>query len=251
MIRDDQSIEFDWGYGSPGWHIPNDHFSARWSRTVRLESGMYRFATTTDDGVRLWVSNHLLIDKWIDQAARSHSADIYVSGDVPIVMEYYEHGGAASARLAWTRIDDDPPPAGEVIVDDGDPGFFQGGSRTAWRTTAAGHGGRMMWTKNNERVRPRYNWARWHAGLTPGQYEVYVYIPAQHATTTNAVYWVSHQGGYAARQVNQAAGNGSWVSLGTYAFRGTEADHVSLSDVTYEPYLSRQIAFDAVKWVPR
>jgi hypothetical protein len=255
LVRDDQGIDFDWGYGSPGWRIPNDNFSARWSRTVRLESGMYRFTTTTDDGVRLWVSNHLLIDKWVDQAARSHSGTIYLSGDVPIVMEYYEHGGAALARLDWTRIDDEPPPPpppmGEVIVDDGDPGFFQGGSRTAWRTVAAGHGGRLMWTKNNDRIRPRYNWARWQAKLTPGHYEVYVYIPARFATTTNAVYWISHQGGYATRQINQAASNGSWVSLGTYAFRGTKADHVSLSDVTYEPYLSRQIAFDAIKWVPQ
>jgi hypothetical protein len=42
-----------------------------------------------------------------------------------------------------------------------------------------------------------------------------------------------------------------WVSLGTYRFRGSNADYVSLADVTYEPRLSRLIAFDAVKWEPR
>jgi hypothetical protein len=28
-------------------------------------------------------------------------------------------------------------------------------------------------------------------------------------------------------------------------------EYVSLSDITYEPYLSTEIAFDAVKWVAR
>jgi hypothetical protein len=41
------------------------------------------------------------------------------------------------------------------------------------------------------------------------------------------------------------------VSLGTYWFRGTDDDYVSLADVTFEPYVSRLIAFDAVKWEPR
>jgi hypothetical protein len=39
--------------------------------------------------------------------------------------------------------------------------------------------------------------------------------------------------------------------LGTYTFRGSSADYVSLADVTFEPYLSRLIGFDAVKWEPR
>jgi len=41
------------------------------------------------------------------------------------------------------------------------------------------------------------------------------------------------------------------VSLGTYSFQDNRSDYVSLNDVTGEPYLSRLIGFDAVKWVPR
>jgi hypothetical protein len=51
--------------------------------------------------------------------------------------------------------------------------------------------------------------------------------------------------------VNQSAYSDQWVSLGTYRFQGNSNDYVSLADVTFEPYLSRLIAFDAVKWVPR
>jgi hypothetical protein len=232
--------------------LPRDNFSVRWTRTVYLESGLYRFTTTTDDGVRLWVDGHLLIDVWVDQPPRSHSGTIHVSGDVPIRMEYYENGGGAMARLTWKRLGDAPHSSpGEVLVDDGDPGFVQGGSPTAWLTGQGGIGGDLTWTQNNDRARPRYNWARWYPTLQPGRYEVYVHVPRYDAATANARYWVAHHDGFTLRQVNQSENNDRWVSLGTFRFRGTGGEYVSLSDITYEPYLSTRIGFDAVKWVPR
>lgn len=251
LVRSEAEIDFDWGYGSPSAVIPSDGFSARWTRTASFESGTYRFTTATDDGVRLWVNGHLLVDAWQDQALASHSGTIFVTGQVPIKIEYYENGGVAAARLTWTRADSEPPSTGEVVVDDGDPGFAKGGSVTAWHAEAGGHDGSYVWTRNNDRARSDYNWVRWYADLEPGRYEVFAYIPDDHATTSSARYWVAHYDGYTLRRVDQAANAGRWVSLGTYRFRSTGHTYVSLSDVTYEPYLSRQIAFDAIKWVPR
>jgi hypothetical protein len=252
LVRNDSEIEFEWGTGSPSAQLPRDGFSVRWTRTMRLEGGLYRFTTTTDDGVRLWVNDHPLIDAWQDQPPRSHSGTIHVAGEVPIRMEYYENGGGASARLHWKRLGDAPPaPPGEVLVDDGDPGFVQGGAQRAWLTGQGGVGGDLNWTQNNDRVRPNYNWARWYPALQPGRYEVYVHVPKYDATTSNACYWVAHQDGFALRQVDQAANNDRWVSLGAYRFRGAGDEYVWLSDITYEPYLSTRIGFDAIKWVPR
>jgi hypothetical protein len=232
--------------------LPADGFSVRWTRTLALESGLYRFTTTTDDGVRLWVDGHLLIDAWHDQPPRSHSATIHVSGDVPVRMEYYENAGGAMARLVWKRLGDGPHSSpGEVLVDDGDPGFVQGGTQTAWLAGQGGVDGDLTWTQNNDRARPNYNWARWYPALQAGRYEVYVHVPLYDATTSNARYWVAHHDGFTLRQVNQSAHNDQWVSLGTYHFRGAGGEYVSLSDITYEPYLSTRIGFDAVKWVPR
>jgi hypothetical protein len=214
---------------------------------------MYRFVTTTDDGVRLWVNGHPLIDEWRDQAARSYAGVIHLSGDVPVEMQYYENGGVASAKLTWTRVDDQPqpPPVGEVVVDDTSAGFQQGGAPQSWRTASGGYAGSLTWTRNNDRQRANYNYARWYPNLEPGRYEVYAYIPEQHATTANARYWISHWDGFSRRDVNQVANRGRWVSLGTYRFRGNGAEYVSLSDITYESYLAYEIAFDALKWVPR
>jgi len=53
------------------------------------------------------------------------------------------------------------------------------------------------------------------------------------------------------RQVNQSANGDHWLSLGIYRFRGDGDDYVPLADITSERYVSRLIAFDAVKWEPR
>jgi hypothetical protein len=170
---------------------------------------------------------------------------------VPIQLEYYENGGVAAVKLTWTHVEDEPPSWGEVIVDDADPGFMQGGTASAWHTAEGGYDGRLTWTRNNDRPRSNYNWARWYPDLDAGRYQVLVYIPDQYGMTGSARYWVAHRDGFSTRHVDQAANRGRWVSLGTYSFRGQESDYVSLADVTYEPYLSRQVAFDAIKWVPR
>ena len=251
MIRDSDKIDFHWGYGSPVGSVPADGFSIRWTGTVDFGAGAsYRFTTSTDDGVRLWVNGHLLIDRWVDQSFRSYSGTIYAAGDVPVKMEYYEAGGVAAARLTWVPSDGEPP-ADAIIVDDTDAGCSKNGLATAWRAASGGHGGTLTWTRNNDRPRYNYNWARWYPDLAASRYEVFVHVPTAYASTTQARYWVSHSGGYTLRVVNQSANRGGWVSLGTYHFRGTRADHVSLSDVTYERYLSKMIAFDAVKWEPR
>ncbi len=254
LVRDDAQINFKWSTGSPApGVIGKDGFSARWTRSLNLAAGSYRFSMTVDDGGRLWVNGHLLIDAWKDQAPRTYTGILYVPGGaLPVKMEYYENTGGATAQLSWTKADGTPGPGpGTVIVDNGAQGFSKGGAPSAWRSEPEGYDGDLLWTKNNDWVRPNYNWARWYPGLKAGRYEVFVYIPHRFSTTAQARYWVSHSGGTTLRIVNQSAYSNQWVSLGTYYFQGNSNDYVSLADVTYEPYLSRLIAFDAVKWVPR
>ena len=40
MVRNDPSVNFDWGYGSPAPNIPVDYFSARWTRSFNFDAGM-------------------------------------------------------------------------------------------------------------------------------------------------------------------------------------------------------------------
>ena len=55
LVRDDATLDFDWGAGQPATNMPADNWSARWTKTVTLEAGTYRFSAFTDDGVRVLV----------------------------------------------------------------------------------------------------------------------------------------------------------------------------------------------------
>jgi hypothetical protein len=165
-------------------------------------------------------------------------------------MEYCELYGLAETRLTTTQLDGTGNVTGN-IVDNVSSGFVKGGSATGWRTENEGYGGSLLWTRNNDQIRPNYNWARWYPNLAAGRYEVFVYIPERFTTTAQARYWVSHRDGFTLRIVDQSASGDRWVSLGTYRFQGNSADYVSLSDVTYQARQSRLIAFDAVKWEAR
>jgi hypothetical protein len=265
LVRNERFIDFRWGTGSPAPELLGvDRFSARWTHILDLPAGWYKFSMTVDDGGRLFLGGRLLIDAWRDQAATTNETTLYhAGGALDVRMDYYENTGAAEARLLWERLGSappgppsaptpTPPPAtGAVIVDNRDSGFQRGGNASGWRTAAEGYNGHLYWTQNNARAQSGYNWGRWYPMLNSGRYEVFVYIPDRYTTTSGARYWVSHAGGYTLRVVNQSANGGRWVSLGTYQFHGTDEDYVSLADVTYEPYLSRLIAWDAVKWEPR
>lgn len=251
LVRDDAQINFNWGLGSPAAGIINaDGFSARWTRTASMPAGNYRFTVTADDGVRLWVNGHLLVDAWVVQATRTYSGDIYLpGGNIEIKMEYFEQSGQAVAQLAWTTVGGTGT---AIVVDNSSPGFMKGGAAASWRTANdVGQGGSMLWTYNNKEHKANYNWARWYPTLTTGRYEVFVFIPRNYASTRQAHYWISHRDGFTQQIINQNSYSDQWVSLGTYTFQGNNSDYVSLSDVTGETYLSRMIGFDAVKWERR
>lgn len=105
VIRPESSINYDWGTGSPVAGVNVDNFSARWEGTVIPSvSGTYTFTLTGDDGMRLWVNNQLIIDKWIDQAPTTYNATINLTQgqNIPVKLEFYERGGGAVAKLLWT-----------------------------------------------------------------------------------------------------------------------------------------------------
>lgn len=106
LVRTDPEINFDWALESPApANIVDDRFAVRWTNSLNLAPGRYRFTTTSDDGVRLWINDELRIDQWHSQTSLSHSTDIDVSGTTVVKLEYYDEIGLAEARLIWERLD--------------------------------------------------------------------------------------------------------------------------------------------------
>jgi len=105
LQRVDPTVNFDWVLGSPDPSMGTNDFSVRWTGYVVPQfTQTYTFYTVTDDGVRLWVNNQLVINFWIDQPAIERSGTIALTAGVPVPirMEFYEQAGEAVAMLSWS-----------------------------------------------------------------------------------------------------------------------------------------------------
>ena len=105
VTRTDPQVNFNWGTGAPATGISSDNFTVRWAGTVQpAVSETYTFYTTTNDGVRLWINNQLLIDKWINQATTEWSSTIALTAgqQYSVNMEYFDNTGGSEASLRWS-----------------------------------------------------------------------------------------------------------------------------------------------------
>jgi hypothetical protein len=106
VSRTDPAINFDWAAGSPSAAIAPDTFSARWTGQVRADhTETYRFYTSTDDGVRLWVNGQLIVDQWHNKGAvAEYSGTIALAAGrrYDLRMDYFENIGKAYAQLRWS-----------------------------------------------------------------------------------------------------------------------------------------------------
>ena len=91
----------DWGFGAPpGAGVRADDFSVRWWGMFRFPDGTRTFTATSDDGMRVWLDDVLIVDRWTSsgttQVTRAVSA-----GDHAIRVQYWEGTGTAKASLTW------------------------------------------------------------------------------------------------------------------------------------------------------
>ncbi len=105
VTRIDAVVDFAWGRNSPMASIPADNFSVRWTGQVQPQfSGVTTFYALADDGVRLWVNNTLVIDRWVNNAGEPSGTITLTGGQkYSIRMEYFEKSSRAAARLSWSN----------------------------------------------------------------------------------------------------------------------------------------------------
>lgn len=110
LVRVDPEIKFNWAETSPGPGIPVDNFSVRWTKNDDFKEGTYKFVTKTDDGVRLYIDDQLIIDKWVLQTPTNNEIDHYVkAGSHAIKMEFFEGPNQAIAELSYFFVSPSTP----------------------------------------------------------------------------------------------------------------------------------------------
>ncbi len=102
----DAVINFTWGPAITP-NLSNGFYTVRWTGQVEPQySETYVFETRTDDGVKLWVNDQLLVDHWQGQGTTSWTNAITLQAGVRynLRMEYFNRGGGARAQLYWYSL---------------------------------------------------------------------------------------------------------------------------------------------------
>jgi len=107
--RIDPVIDFVWGGTNATPNLSNGLYTVRWTGQVQPQfSETYFFDVFSDDGVRLWVNDQLLIDKWQTQSGGlewSNSIALQAGTRYDLKLEYLQTGSKAQAHLYWYSAD--------------------------------------------------------------------------------------------------------------------------------------------------
>lgn len=104
---------FDLDLGSDAISGPNvcgsyyDQFSVRFKMTKNFPAGNYSFIVGGDDGYRLSINGGAswLITNWTDHSyvTSATSTPVYLSGNVNLVLEYYEQTGSSRVSFSYAN----------------------------------------------------------------------------------------------------------------------------------------------------
>ena len=123
--------------------------------------------------------------------------------------------------------------------------YVAGGDPRYWRRVAVGHGGTSEWTATTA-SETAANFARWLLRSPgPDRLELAVYLPEGVATARTATYRIVHAGITDAVVIDQSAGAGGFVPLGTFDVDGNGDEYVELADHTGTS--GEQLAYDALR----
>jgi beta-glucosidase len=104
VTRTDSRVDFGWTLNSPAREIPYDWYSIRWAGTIVAPTGgVHRLGVEGNDGYRLYLDDHLLIDNWTKRSYGTRLADVNVApgSTHAIRLEYFEATGNARVKLVW------------------------------------------------------------------------------------------------------------------------------------------------------
>jgi hypothetical protein len=104
LVQEDKELSFDWGNDAPVG-LPDNDFSARWSRSLTLLPGRYLYLIDAQGGVRLWVNGELQVDQWQTSVAEPITGELELSGGLTAVeLAYRTDAGAAGVDFVWTQV---------------------------------------------------------------------------------------------------------------------------------------------------
>nr|WP_315246019.1 glycoside hydrolase family 3 N-terminal domain-containing protein [uncultured Flavobacterium sp.] len=103
LIRIDSQLEFDWPW-APGDGVNVDDFSIRWTGYIQSDKSFDGWlGLSSDDGIRMWIDDQLVIDNWTKGATSivTTPKNIEAGKNYKVRIEMWEGGWGARAHLRW------------------------------------------------------------------------------------------------------------------------------------------------------
>lgn len=100
--RIDKTVGFDWGDSTPDERLTKNNYSVRWSGYLKAPvGGKHAIGMYADGGVRIWLNDRLVLDKWNARGLQFYSveASFEAGRKMPIKIEYINKTGAAACML--------------------------------------------------------------------------------------------------------------------------------------------------------
>ncbi|MBJ2175904.1 glycoside hydrolase family 3 C-terminal domain-containing protein [Aureibaculum sp. A20] len=104
QTRIDKVVNFDPVNNPPDPYTNYRHKSIRWTGYITPNfSGSYKIGVNSDDGIRLWLNNKLVVDEWHNRGATTDQVKINMEAGekYAIKLEYFDNGGDAICQLLW------------------------------------------------------------------------------------------------------------------------------------------------------
>ena len=103
LTRIDNELQFDWPW-NPGEGVNDDDFSIRWTGFIKSDTSFDGWiGLSSDDGIRMWIDDQLVIDNWTKGATSivTTPKKIEAGKKYKVRIEMWEGGWGARAHLRW------------------------------------------------------------------------------------------------------------------------------------------------------
>ncbi|MDE5417378.1 glycoside hydrolase family 3 C-terminal domain-containing protein [Labilibaculum sp. DW002] len=104
QTRTDKVVNFDPVNQPPDPYTNYKHKSIRWTGYIAPNiTGDYKIGVNSDDGIRLWLNDELVVDEWHNRGTTTDQVDIKMEAGkkYAIKLEYFDNGGDAICQLLW------------------------------------------------------------------------------------------------------------------------------------------------------
>ncbi len=100
--RAELQVSKNYGRGHPAFGVPKDRFSDRWTGWLLVpETAEYAFCAFSDDGVRLYLDDRVVIDSWQLGENRAHGNVRLEAGYHALRIEHFNAGRQAFLYVEW------------------------------------------------------------------------------------------------------------------------------------------------------